>query len=208
MDIHKPKAAHSLREFLIEIGTIVLGILIALGLEAAVEAYRSHELVDRARIDLRAELRANRETLASTIAGEKATAAPLDALIRYARDRLQGKAPKIGPDIQLSMDFRPMSTAAWESTVATQALVHMPYEEARALTRVYAGTRVYSEYESEAARRWIELDTYTDTPESLSTDELRSAKRLLLLNQAYQQTLTVSGEHLLELYDKALAQLK
>ena len=33
MEIHKPKAAHSVREFLIEIGTIVCGILIALGLE-------------------------------------------------------------------------------------------------------------------------------------------------------------------------------
>jgi hypothetical protein len=38
MEIHKPKAAHSIREFLIEIGTIICGILIALGLEQAVEA--------------------------------------------------------------------------------------------------------------------------------------------------------------------------
>jgi hypothetical protein len=38
MEIHKPKAAHNVREFLIEIGTIVCGILIALGLEQAVEA--------------------------------------------------------------------------------------------------------------------------------------------------------------------------
>jgi hypothetical protein len=40
MDIHKPKAAHSWREFLTEIGTIICGILIALGLEQAVE--RAH----------------------------------------------------------------------------------------------------------------------------------------------------------------------
>jgi hypothetical protein len=38
MDIHKPKAAHNWREFLIEIGTIVCGILIALGLEQVVES--------------------------------------------------------------------------------------------------------------------------------------------------------------------------
>src|SRR5665213_1773957 len=40
MEIHKPKAAHGLREFLIEIGTIVCGILIALGLEQGLEALR------------------------------------------------------------------------------------------------------------------------------------------------------------------------
>lgn len=37
MEIHKPKAAHNWREFLTEIGTIICGILIALGLEQAVE---------------------------------------------------------------------------------------------------------------------------------------------------------------------------
>ena len=38
MEIHKPKAAHSWREFLVEIGTIVIGILIALGLEQEMQA--------------------------------------------------------------------------------------------------------------------------------------------------------------------------
>jgi hypothetical protein len=37
LEIHKPKAAHNWREFLIEIGTIICGILIALGLEQAIE---------------------------------------------------------------------------------------------------------------------------------------------------------------------------
>ena len=31
MDIHKPKPWHGVREFLKEIGTIVIGVLIALG---------------------------------------------------------------------------------------------------------------------------------------------------------------------------------
>src|ERR1700759_1603280 len=37
MDIHKPKPWHGLREFLKEFGTIVLGVLVALGAEQAVE---------------------------------------------------------------------------------------------------------------------------------------------------------------------------
>jgi hypothetical protein len=50
MEIHKPKAAHSLGEFAREMGAVVLGILIALGLEQAVEtahwAERVHEAKD------------------------------------------------------------------------------------------------------------------------------------------------------------------
>src|SRR5579862_9716073 len=37
MDIHKPKAVHGWRELLREVGIIVLGVLIALGGEQAVE---------------------------------------------------------------------------------------------------------------------------------------------------------------------------
>ena len=36
MDIHKPHAAKNWREFAVEIGTIVVGILIALGLEQVI----------------------------------------------------------------------------------------------------------------------------------------------------------------------------
>ena len=56
MDIHKPKAAHSIREFLIEIGTIVCGILIALGLEQAVEAIHWSHKVEDAEARLKQEL--------------------------------------------------------------------------------------------------------------------------------------------------------
>ena len=56
MEIHKPKAAHSFREFLIEIGTIICGILIALGLEQTVEAVRTAREVAEAREALHREM--------------------------------------------------------------------------------------------------------------------------------------------------------
>ncbi len=56
VEIHKPKATHNWREFLTEIGTIVCGILIALGLEQAVEALHSRHLVAQAEEAMRAEI--------------------------------------------------------------------------------------------------------------------------------------------------------
>lgn len=57
MHIHKPKAAHSVREFLSEISVIVVGIAIALVGEQAVEAaHRNHE-VSALRLDLHAKSR-------------------------------------------------------------------------------------------------------------------------------------------------------
>ena len=49
MEVHKPKAAHSWREFAIEIGTIICGILIALTLEQLVEALHWRSEVDETR---------------------------------------------------------------------------------------------------------------------------------------------------------------
>src|SRR4051812_11158321 len=57
MDIHKPKAAHSAREFLIEIGTIICGILIALGLEQGLEWLHWQHKIEEAEHAMRIELR-------------------------------------------------------------------------------------------------------------------------------------------------------
>ena len=58
MDIHKPKPIHGWREFLKEVGIIVLGVLIALGAEQAVARLHELRLADETRATARAELSA------------------------------------------------------------------------------------------------------------------------------------------------------
>jgi hypothetical protein len=57
MDIHKPKPVHSWREFLSEIGVVVLGIVIALSGEQAVETLHRKVEVSALRADLHEEAR-------------------------------------------------------------------------------------------------------------------------------------------------------
>lgn len=56
MEIHKPHAAKTWREFFVELGTIVAGVLIALGLEQAVEAIHHHAQAAEAREAIEAEV--------------------------------------------------------------------------------------------------------------------------------------------------------
>jgi hypothetical protein len=56
VDIHKPHAAKSWREFFIEIGTIVTGILIALTLEQIIERFHEQRIATEARAAVRAEV--------------------------------------------------------------------------------------------------------------------------------------------------------
>lgn len=59
MEIHKPKPIHNWREMAAEIGVIVVGILIALGLEQAVESYHTHERTEAAQQATDSEVRFN-----------------------------------------------------------------------------------------------------------------------------------------------------
>ncbi len=56
MDIHKPKPWHGSSELLKEIGTIVVGVLIALAGEQGVEALHSRHLIGQAEAAMRAEI--------------------------------------------------------------------------------------------------------------------------------------------------------
>jgi hypothetical protein len=56
MDLHKPKPIRNLREFLKEVGIIVLGVSIALAAEQGVERWREHRQYAEARDAMRAEL--------------------------------------------------------------------------------------------------------------------------------------------------------
>lgn len=59
MDIHKPKPFHNWREFLAEIATIVIGVLIALSAEQVVESFQWHSKVERADRAMQLELAAD-----------------------------------------------------------------------------------------------------------------------------------------------------
>jgi len=62
LDVHPPhEAAHTWKDFLIHIATIVIGLLIAIGLEQTVEAIHHHREVSEAREALSAEIGDNRK---------------------------------------------------------------------------------------------------------------------------------------------------
>ncbi len=80
MDIHKPKPWRGWPEFVKEIGTIVLGVLIALAAEQAVEALHWAERTEKTEAHLRAELASATVAAQAHIAQEPCEYAMLDRL--------------------------------------------------------------------------------------------------------------------------------
>ena len=149
MDIHKPKAAHSWREFLIEIGTIICGILIALGLEQAVEVVHRNAEVREARELLRDDLKTRSQELGYSIEEDRCVLQQLDRYDAWA----DGGAK---PD-----RFRMYSTlsrsSVWE-TVKGTAVPHMSIPERVQLTNLFDLTDDSARNRMMQLVQWDQLD--------------------------------------------------
>ena len=124
MDIHKPKPWHNGREFLKEILIIVVGVLIALGLEQVVEGLHWRHKVDQAERNMRVELGRDRTDAAQYAILSACTDAYLD---RMRDDLLRHDTADLTRLDGLGEPFvtEPWTATAWEAAVASQIGDHM-----------------------------------------------------------------------------------
>lgn len=136
MEIHKPKAAHSVREFLIEIGTIVCGILIALGLEQAVERIHWATEVRQAHAALRPEMNEANDAFVYRVAAASCISRRLDSLESIIEKAARKEpTPHIGevlPDIGFGI-----ADSNWENYRASQVLTHFEEGESAKFGEYY-----------------------------------------------------------------------
>jgi len=124
MEIHKPNPIHNFREFLKEVGIIVLGVLIALGAEQSVEALHWRAKVHEAEQAMRIELRDDDGPQAFTRAAiEVCLDHQLDtiqAAVEGGRDRraIAALADAYAPPT------RTWDAEAWRTAVASDAASH------------------------------------------------------------------------------------
>jgi hypothetical protein len=128
MDIHRPKAAHSIREFLIEIGTIICGILIALGLEQVVEVIHRNEQAGEAREALRTELGQDKQRFTLMIEANNCAERQISAYFDWAKG---------GPKPPPFRTFRPLIRVTTWETVKLGAVPLMPLKERTEIAGVY-----------------------------------------------------------------------
>ncbi len=120
MDIHKPKPWRGWPEFLKEIGTIVIGVLIAIGAEQTVEALHHRAQAREAAGKLRAESEENRPAIAYDLGSLQAGLASTDAVLAAL-----AKGEAATPALQKPDLFTP-ADAAWIAIRDSALLPIMP----------------------------------------------------------------------------------
>lgn len=158
MEIHKPKPVHNWREFLTELGTITLGVCIALAAEQTVEWLHWRAQVQEARGVIATELAGNLSNGIRRMRTEHCTEQRLDTLAQVvdAASR-SGTLPPVG-DIGVP-PLSQWTSGAWDSVVASQTATHFPRQQLAELAVIYGFVRKADGLNLADANSWAELHT-------------------------------------------------
>jgi hypothetical protein len=129
MDIHRPKPVHGWGELAKEVGIIVLGVLIALGAEQAVEALHWDHKVREAAEAMRLELRDDDAPQAYTrVAVAPCFDGQLDA-IQSAIESGHARGEIVALVNRYTPPSRTWDSEAWKAAVASDVGSHVPAEQ-------------------------------------------------------------------------------
>jgi hypothetical protein len=179
MHFHLPKPLHGWREFVGEVGIIVVGVLIALGAEQVVQSWQ-----------WRREMEATRQALREE-AADNLHAAAVRMRLKPCVDRRLQEIGKIFADhaahrpIQLNGRIgRPVSyygsTDAWQVEIASQGLSHMPLDEKIQFSTAFSNYQNLNSVLRLEQDSWLRLDVL-DSPDQLQDGDWPP------LRQAYAQ---------------------
>jgi hypothetical protein len=171
MDIHKPKPWHGWREFVKEIGTIVIGVLIALGAEAVVEKLHERRLSDEAREAVRAEIALDLANVQRRSQWQPC----LDARLAELTDLIgkAGRGEPFAPPLTVGNPGAPLvHTERWEAATAGGRTSLLGIDEQRAYGRLYTSFAAIYRQELEETQAWVDLmalrDVARPSPELLA----------------------------------------
>jgi hypothetical protein len=178
VDIHKPKAAHNWREFVIEIATIICGILIALTLEQGIEwLHWNHALAD-AREGL---VQDARESVRRAGLRDSQSVCLADAFdgIRATLDRAAetGRLPAVVGVNEPPRDSWTLNS--YDAVVSGQTLLHMSARERLGATSMNGWSLWLQHNRDEEIRAWTVLRTLDGPGRRTSDVELTSLRAAL-----------------------------
>jgi hypothetical protein len=154
LDVHPPhKAIGNAGEFFLHLFTITIGLLIAVGIEGAVERHQHRELAREARETLKEEIRKNAESTndaVKEITGEQQKMKGNLAAVRKVQ--LNPNDPSAN-DLHLDIGYNTtgLDDTGWKTAQATGALAFMPYAESTKYSGIYGAEQAFLKAEDHLA---------------------------------------------------------
>jgi hypothetical protein len=200
MEIHKPKPIHNWRDFLKEVGIIVLGVSIALAAEQTVEYFHWRSEVAQARQALRAEITAVDEFYLWRVA----IAPCLDSRLAKAQQAIDEIAAghKIeAPDVNVRGTGALLSDSEWQSERSAQTLTHFPRQELAKMSRFYAQVPEFVTWETKEADAWWALRVLELSGEGIGAEDLSQLRLNLQVARHHGWLIELNARRMLAVSD-------
>ena len=166
---HKLKPIKNWREFAKEVGIIVIGVLIALSGEQAVEAIHHRSEVREVREALNEEMAWNLASLKLEGDQSRCQFARLDELEKWKKSQEAGRFIKLGRALPGPSNYA-LRTSIWH-IASGDAVSRMPFRERTAYAKLYDGTELNDHMRATELAAWDDLRAYEDSGR-LNADQL------------------------------------
>ena len=207
LDVHPPdEKIHGIRDFLLHLFTITVGLLIALALEGCVERWHHRELRNEADANLRQEIQDNEQGLATirnAVIDEKKN---LISVVKFLQARSQDK-PFDVQGISLAFTNSTLSDASWRTATGTGALSFMEYGRVQQFASVYQEQELFSRLEAETLDHYLQLNSYAVNgfdPKTMTPEEAKAAMPDVSRTITHLVAMDQVGENLHLAYERVL----
>jgi hypothetical protein len=192
MDLHKPKPIHNWRDFVKEVGIIVLGVSIALAAEQGVEWVHWHNRVAEARRVIGNELAGVMAQGIERVRGEHCIEQRLDDLAAILDEATRKGALPPVPQIGQPAD-RNWPDDIWQTTMASDTATHFPQDQLNQLGRVYAEVRTLRESNQNEQVAWANLSTIIGPGRRLDPASDAALRAALSQARYYSRIMALAG---------------
>lgn len=161
MHFHLPKPLHGWREFVGEVGIIVIGIAIALAGEQAVEWLHWRSVLAETRQALDREMADDLGVMQSRVDQGPCMSRRLFELTAVFRRRSNGQPLALKGSLG-QPQFPHIESNVWETVVSGGAASHMPLDLRLRYSRFYAGIFWFRDKTDEESEAWSHLSQFDD----------------------------------------------
>jgi hypothetical protein len=165
------RAARNWREFLVQIATITIGLLLAVSLERGAEAVSWHLKVKDARERLNAEITRNLKVYVHRDDVAACIAKTLQGLRATLRD-VQARKPTAPVAAFVSPENGPIRAQIWKSLVTAQVVPHLSATDLDGYSNFYFLVDEIEYFMDRESRAWRQLHLMEGDPKDLTPQDI------------------------------------
>lgn len=203
MELHVPHGSvRSIKDFLVHIGIVTVGVIIALGLSQLVEAYHRSRMAAETMEGFHREITFAETQVKGVVDAIPAWRRQIEAEITKlsAMPQGEGQVPIQYPEAA----YQIIRKASWDTAIATQVLEALPPDKVRGYELAYEDLSIFVDEERTGVGYWNDLHSYGENAATLSAEDRHALIKELRRYEAFLRFLEALGQDALKISADAL----